>query len=131
MPDPSPVPLGPFLSGRVTHADGAVTMALTGEFDMAAVPHVRTLLAGLESDDPREIVVDLTELGFIDSSGLSVLIDAHERSVGARAFVVLSGTGPTQRVLAMTGVDQLLTVVASRDALDERLSAVEGVEATG
>jgi len=131
MPDPSPVPLGPFLSGRVAYTDGAVTVALSGEFDMAAVPHVRTLLLGLESDDPREIVVDLSELGFIDSSGLSVLIDAHERCLGARAFVALSGTGPTQRVLAMTGVDQLLTVATSRDALDGRLSTVEGVEATG
>lgn len=131
MPDDTPLPLGPYLTGRVEHAGGVATVMLAGEFDMAAVAPVRELLVGLEATGPRAIVLDLTELGFLDSSGVRVLIDAHERSRGERAFALLRGSGPAHRALTMMGIDQLLTVISSVDELGGAPSAAEGVEAAG
>lgn len=122
MPDDYPVGLGPFLNGRATHADGVTTLALTGECDLAGVESVRALLAELEATAPRAIVVDLQALTFLDSSGVMALVDAHNRSRGARSFAVLNGSGPAHRALTLLGMDQLLTMVSSLDELDEEFT---------
>lgn len=103
MPDDYPLPLGPFLSTRVAYADGVAIFALAGEFDLPASQPVGELLTEVEATAPRAIVVDLQALTFLDSSGVRVLIDAHSRSQGERAFAVLNGSGPAHRALTMMG----------------------------
>ena len=55
--------------------DGAV-VTLAGELDLSATLELEAQLDGLERGFPRTIVIDLRNLGFIDSSGLATLIEA-------------------------------------------------------
>ena len=87
------------------------TVRLYGEFDLAAVDDVTRELRQLEEGDAQSVIVDLRELEFIDSSGISVLVEAQLRfrENGGR-LEFLCGPGPVQRVLQMTGVDTLLSI---------------------
>ncbi len=83
-------------------------LVLGGELDLATAPVLEERLRELQ-DTAVRVVVDLRELSFMDCSGLGVLVAAqrHARRVHARVEVVCAA-GPVQRLLTMTGIDQLL-----------------------
>jgi anti-sigma B factor antagonist len=56
--------------------DGVVVLALTGEFDLAAAPELRERLAAARAAAPRGVVLDMTEVAFVDSSALRELLRA-------------------------------------------------------
>jgi anti-anti-sigma factor len=61
-------------------------------------------------------VVDFTELSFIDSSGLSVLVEAHKRARDrGGVFVVRNPTPMLRRLLDITRLDSLLVLETSSD----------------
>ncbi len=124
--DQTPTPLGSYLCGRVERSGDVVSVSLAGEFDMAAAEPLANLLIGIEAAGPRAVVIDLTDVTFLDSHGARVLIDAHERSLGERILAVIPGAGPTRRSLGVMGIDDLVTMIASRDDLDEVWDADDG-----
>lgn len=85
-------------------ADAAV-LSFSGELDLAVRDRVVTAIAQALATAPT-VVVDLTEVNFIDSSGLSALIRgrnaAHE---AGRELFVRNASGPVATVLAVTGLD--------------------------
>jgi anti-sigma B factor antagonist len=90
---------------------------LRGEVDLSTRDDVQARLDESIGSSTR-VVLDLSEVTFLDSSGLSVLVELHRRlGQNAEAFVVQSPSPPVRRVLALSGLDQLLTV---RDADGER-----------
>jgi anti-sigma B factor antagonist len=90
-------------------SDGAVTVTLRGELDLASVGALEERLASVERDGPKRIVLDLSGLHFIDSSGLRVLLlaDGRARESG-HELVLTHGTDAVQRVFEMTGARDLL-----------------------
>jgi anti-sigma B factor antagonist len=63
-------------------------------------------------------VLDLQDLEFIDSTGLRVLLTAHERSrERGQEFAITPGSQQVQRLLSITRVDEHLRVIASPDEL--------------
>ncbi len=113
VPHPPHVRLGALLSARLDRAGDAVTLVLTGEFDLAGVAPFTELVEGIEATGPNTLVLDVSGLDFLDSSGMRQVYDAHVRAEGRYAFGVVLGTGPAFRSLALAGLDQALTVVAS------------------
>ena len=91
-----------------------VVLSLRGELDLAAAPQLAAELARAESDPMRTILVlDVDQLSFVDSSGLRVILAAHERAlaVEGRAFALTSGSRQVSRLLAIAGVeDHLVTL---------------------
>lgn len=71
--------------------NGSVTVAFEGSLDLATVGELRDLIQERRSQNPEEIVVDLTNVGFIDSLGISLLVTTHNRleeeGVGMRLIV--------------------------------------------
>ena len=58
-----------------------------------------------------DLVLDCTDLGFIDSSGLSVLVTTHQRlSSESRTLIVLSPPPAARRLFEIAGLDQVLTI---------------------
>lgn len=90
--------------------DGDVhTVALTGEMDLANAAEVERELVRAESTDAARIVVDLTGLTFLDSTGIRLLITAHARSnEDGRRLLLIRPPARVFRVLCIAGVDQLL-----------------------
>ena len=93
--------------------DGVLRVELTGDLDMTTARSVEERLIELEDGDPPErVVLDLRGLRFIDSTGLSFLINAHSRGRKAgRRVTVVSGTGASRRILETTGLGRRLDVV--------------------
>ncbi|WP_262056474.1 STAS domain-containing protein [Streptomyces sp. STR69] len=64
--------------------DGVRIVALRGELDHAARDFVEEALKPRVADMPPRTVVDLTDLTFMDSSGINALISAHRAAVGTQ-----------------------------------------------
>jgi anti-anti-sigma factor len=100
-------------AGRLTvrtDRDGAVhTICLEGELDLANAGDLEDELARVEDTDVESIVVDLSGLRFIDSTGVHVLIGARARSVeDSGRLALLRGPPAVQRVFELTGIIDLL-----------------------
>jgi anti-sigma B factor antagonist len=94
--------------------DGASIVELTGELDLSTVPRVESsLLEQLHA--PPGVVVDLTRLSFIDSSGIGVLIQAFLASNGNRMHTVIAPDSQVERVFRLAGIDRALPIFFERD----------------
>ena len=93
-------------------------LRLKGELDVSSSPALEDELSRLSG--ASVIVLDLSELEFIDSTGLGVLVKSHQhvRDAGGRRAIV-EGGGQVKRLLELTGLDQQLTLVASLDELSD------------
>ena len=91
-------------------------LALSGELDVASSPELE---AELDRAAERELViVDLRELEFIDSTGLGVLVKAHQQAQeSGRRFALVRGGGQVQRLLGLTGLSDQLPVAETREEL--------------
>ena len=90
--------------------DGAVhTICLFGELDLATTDRVDAELRRVEATDAWTIVVDLSGLTFISSTGVQLLVDAEVRSrADSQRLTLLRGSPAVQRVLELCGVDAAL-----------------------
>ena len=89
------------------------TIALAGELDLGGADRVQHELERVESSDVLLIVVDLSGLTFMDSTGVRVLMDARARSrADSDRLMLLRGPADVQRVFELCGVDGLLPFAA-------------------
>ena len=89
-----------------------VFMRLSGEFDMAAEAHFDHTLDRLQQV-ARSIVVDLSNLTFIDSSGLRALLRAWELArTDGHDLAVIPGTEQVRHTMELTGLDRVLPIAA-------------------
>lgn len=85
------------------------TISLSGELDLATADDVQRELERIEATDAASIVLDLSGLTFMDSTGVRLLVTAHARSrADANRLSLLRGAPVVQRVLELSGVDVLL-----------------------
>ena len=89
---------------------GACVVKLGGELDLYNAPQVRDALREACSDSPQRVVVDLSEVEFIDSTALGVLIEARTRIDNRRAFLLAAPGLETRRALEISGLDRHFTV---------------------
>lgn len=106
-------PIG-FSAEVLTAVNGltADIVACSGELDLSTSPQLDDALAGLDGSD---IITDLTDVSFMDSTGVSVLVRHMRRLTDAgRRFVVICPDGVPRRVLSLTGLEETLNVCDSR-----------------
>lgn len=86
-----------------------IHVALHGEIDLVTADHAATAVEGLLADGWRDLVLDLRGLEFMDSTGITLLVNLTRRaaSEGWR-FAVPPAPGPVDRLLELTGADELL-----------------------
>ena len=81
------------------------TVALHGEVDVATVDQVRVALSDAIDARPASIVVDLSDLSFIDSTGLGALIFGFQRARDAGiAFKLARPTRGVRQILVLSGL---------------------------
>jgi anti-anti-sigma factor len=92
-------------------------MALFGEFDIASADEAGRALQRLLSRDLAEVVVDLSGLEFMDSTGVKFLVEGRDTALarGVKLSLVQGGD-PVRRVLTVSGVAALF------EAMDKRHS---------
>lgn len=95
---------------------GWTVVAASGEIDVAAAPMLRERLVDLISGGTHQVVLDLEDVDFIDSTGLGVLVGAVRR---ARAddgdLRIVCTNSRLLRIFDITGLDQVFTIDASVD----------------
>ncbi len=99
--------------------DGRVVVHVDGEVDVYTAPQLRRYLDAQIQRGCRDLVVDLSAVTFIDSTGLGVLVGRLRMMLTQGGQLRL--VGPTERVLkvfTITGVDRLFPIVGSLDDLD-------------
>jgi anti-anti-sigma factor len=96
----------------------ASVIAVSGELDLASGPAFEQELARVTSSDAEQVVLDLRELEFMDSTGLSILVKAHQQAEEAgQRFGLVKGPQQVQRLLTLTGVEDRLTLADTPDEL--------------
>lgn len=99
---------------------------LTGDIDMSVVPELRAALDGAIDDGCHNVVLDLTDVSYADSSALGLLVwlDHRLRPSGGR-LVLAGATKDVGRILELSG---LVTVAASIAMSANVNAALEGLE---
>jgi anti-sigma B factor antagonist len=79
-----------------------------GEVDLATSPRLRSALVDAAGPGPCDLVIDLSSVELIDSTGLGVLVGALRRARQTRSRLVLAGVGgQVEDVFALTGLDAI------------------------
>ena len=98
-------------------AGGAVRVALRGELDLEHAYTFDEELRRVEGERPPCLVLDLKGLSFMDSCGLARLLAANRRARRERRRLLLvRGSVPVQRLLAITAVGQHFETVSELPA---------------
>ena len=96
----------------VRSENGAALLSVAGELDLASSPVLERELERAFGDDPGLVIIDLRDLEFMDSTGLSVLIRAHNRAQETgKKLGIVNGSRQVRRLLSLTGVADRLTIV--------------------
>lgn len=100
------------LSIRSGRAGSTYVIALYGELDLSNVDQVKRTLAEAEATDVSDILVDLSALHFIDSTGISLLHEAHRvSSANGGRLRMLRAPAPVHRAIEICGLDGVLPFV--------------------
>ena len=92
-------------------------IAVTGELDLSAASRFAITLSRAADSPAEGLMVDLSNCSFIDSTGVSLLLNASRRQTRAREGLAIVCPNPTpHRVFEMTGTLDTLNVVADRAA---------------
>jgi anti-anti-sigma factor len=109
---------------------GWTLVRLRGELDVASAPDLRErLLDLLNRLTPSGLILDLSKLDFIDSSGTAVLVGTERRArlLGC-TLVLVAPRAPVSRVLQICGLDQHFLIVRNVAAAVESAPADSGQE---
>lgn len=101
------------LSVVSTETDGITVLGLRGEVDYQSVG---ALTRAMPAADPegRRVVVDMSGVTFMDSSGVNALIAAHQAMQGAHGWLRLAGVrGAVLRTVQLVGLDTLVSCHAT------------------
>jgi len=100
-----PTPVADF---ALDTSDGTTVLVVTGEIDISTAPRLREHLQQL---DAPEVVIDLTAMTFIDSTGLGVLVGAVKRvRENGGNLILRRPSRSTRKVLDISGLASMVTI---------------------
>lgn len=100
-----------FASAVAQTGPDRATIELQGEMDLATTDLVIAVLDHALALGRRYVCLDLSRLTFMDCAALRLVVDAHNRFLGAGGALVLTGVGPrVARLLSITHLDEALFV---------------------
>ncbi len=107
------------LSIRVDENGTTRTVRLGGSCDLATAPGLRQTLHGLTPPEVNDVILDVTELEFIDSTGLGVVLGAMRRlREGGGSLAIAGAAGIVRRVLEITDLDKVIPLIDAAPARD-------------
>ena len=85
-----------------------VVLSAVGVLDMLTAPRLEGAIAAAVAQNPSAIIVDLSEVEFLASAGMSVLVAGREQAEGAFGFGVVADGPATSRPLRMVGLGDMI-----------------------
>jgi anti-sigma B factor antagonist len=118
-----PTPVTPLAVKRSRH-DGYEQLTVDGELDIATAPRMISALNEALADMAGPLVVDLTRVVFMDSTGLALLMNARRRVLRlGHGFAIICPDGPISRVFEIADMVESLRVCPDRESA--RLAATQ------
>lgn len=116
------------ISVTVSTHDGVPVAQVRGELDLSNVGQVRTAIVSAVTNTTRALIVDLSELTYMDSRGVHLLFEIAERMVQTQQelIVVVPPPSPIRRLLAITHLDQAAQIAPTISDAFTRLGDAPG-----
>ncbi|MPZ84996.1 MAG: anti-sigma factor antagonist [Actinophytocola sp.] len=108
-----PTPGG--FSVRVDNHGETVVVSVAGDVDLATAPELGESISTVLERRPGLLVVDLSEVSFLASAGMSVLIAADQQSGEHTRFRVVAAGNATFRPMELTGLTEMFSIYPTRD----------------
>lgn len=96
----------------VTHTQrgDVAILSVSGDVDALTAPELTQAIAGVLDKTPAAVIVDLSDVAFLASAGMSVLVEAKEL-VGPTSKLLVVADGPaTSRPIKLVGIDKLVSL---------------------
>lgn len=103
--------------------DRVAVVSAAGTVDMLTSPKLEEAINVALEKQPDALVVNLTDVEFLASAGMSVLIAAHQRTGEGIGFAVVADGPVTARPLKLVGINELLDVYPTLDEALAKLTA--------
>lgn len=105
-----------FSSTRSMVSPGVGLVEVSGEVDIYTAPKFKEDMLALIEEGATELIIDLSQVTFIDSTALGVLIGGIKRmyAVDGRMALVVS-TRPVRKILTITGLDRVFEIHETRE----------------
>jgi anti-sigma B factor antagonist len=103
----------PIFEARVVDARGVPTVALIGELDLLTGPELSCVLGEVTKTKPQALRLDLTELTFMDSTGIGIFVTTFKQlqAHDAGAQLIVSRANPRiHKLLELSGLTKLFTI---------------------
>lgn len=101
----------------VRREEDRVVLSIHGELDLASAPLLQSEIESVETEGAT-LVLDLEDLEFVDSTGLRIILAAHDRAQErGQEFAVTRGSRQVQRLLSITRAGEHLRIIESPDEL--------------
>jgi anti-sigma B factor antagonist len=110
------------VSVRRTEGIPAVVVAVSGDVDVYSAPELKASLSGVQSGD-TPVVVDLSNVAFLDSTGLGALVEA--RAASSEAGGTLAIVCSHERILKLFTITGLDGVFSIHSSVDEALASLK------
>ena len=106
---------------EIIEKPGASIVVFSGEIDLQSSPVAREILIKcFKNKDKVKVIVDLSEVSYIDSSGVASLVEALQAAKKSGGmFALAASSEPTRRVLELARLDKVFTMF---DSVDEGLA---------
>jgi anti-anti-sigma factor len=100
-----------------SRSDGYELLAVEGEIDIATAPRMIAALNEVLAEIESPLVVDLSNVVFMDSTGLALMMNARRRAVRRRqGFAIVCPPGPVGRVFEIADMMETLRVFPDRES---------------
>jgi len=108
------------------HIHGATILTLAGHFDVYATPTVEHLFQNIEAGSIPYFIINLSNVSFIDSTGLATLMIGEKRCRQQDGCLILFGIQKTVNVIfEVTHLNKILTIVNTREEAIERVQRLQ------
>lgn len=97
-------------------------VSASGALDLLTSPHLEEVLTKTLELRPAALIVDLTDVNFLGSAGMQVLVDAHQAAMPDIGFAVVADGPGTSRPLKLIGLTEIFDVVPTLQIAVDRLS---------
>lgn len=118
-----PLTARPHMALSTSRTGSVAVLSVSGEVDMTSAPQVEKEALGLLETDITGLVVDLSEVDFLASMGIALLVELSKRAGQAIGFAVVAQGSATARPLELLGLGEVLSI---HPRLDEALAGLGG-----
>ncbi|MFD6895905.1 STAS domain-containing protein [Rhodococcus sp. NPDC060086] len=110
---------------RTTRNGSVAVLSVSGEVDLASAPLLEEEALGLLEENPSGLIIDLTDVHFLSSMGMALLMGLSKRTLDNVGFAVVAHGNATARPLELLGLSKILTI---HPRLDDALAALRAAE---